>query len=292
MLPGMNVQQTPTPEHAAAEGPVLTFDAWCNSCGYNLAGLPTAGLCPECGAPVEQSLKGDLLENASPAHVETLRKGVSLVLNGLLVSVVVNVLAIPVGIVMMQYGAYWPTHLMNMVGLLVSGVILWGWWMFSKLDPAYTGRHDASKSRAWLRILLFVHVGFSLAGLLLAYVAAGQEVETTVDVLALAVWAAKFFLEMSYVRWLAPRLPNERVAKRAKLLMWLGPVLYSAKWSLWFAPLPFALLAVFFGLGPLIALIFYWNLLNWVRNDLKAIQERQTLEALAAAARAEIAANQ
>ena len=51
-----------------------------------------------------------------------------------------------------------------------------------------------------------------------------------------------FFAKMLYIRWLAPRLPSVRVFKRAKTLMWLGPVLYT-----------FGLLLI--GLGPLIALV-------------------------------------
>jgi len=31
----------------------------CESCGYTLDGLPTSGLCPECGSPIAQSTTGD-----------------------------------------------------------------------------------------------------------------------------------------------------------------------------------------------------------------------------------------
>lgn len=41
--------------------------------------------------------------------------------------------------------------------------------------------------------------------------------------------------------------------------MWLGPLLAT-----------FGLVII--GLGPLIALVLYWNMLDWVRKDLKRIR--------------------
>ena len=57
---------------------------------------------------------------------------------------------------------------------------------------------------------------------------------------------------------MSPRIPNDWVFKRAKLMMWLGPVLF----------VPGSLCI---GLGPLVALILYYNLVTRVRADLKAI---------------------
>lgn len=74
-------------------------------------------------------------------------------------------------------------------------------------------------------------------------------------------WIIGFFAQMYYVRWLAPRIPSERVYKRAKLLTWLGPVIHI-----------FGMLCM--GIGPLIALVLYWNMLEWVRKDIKALRAR------------------
>ena len=51
---------------------------------------------------------------------------------------------------------------------------------------------------------------------------------------------------------------------RAKTMMWLGPILYTVG-------------AIACGLGPLVALILYYNLLNWVREGLQAIRADQSL---------------
>jgi hypothetical protein len=78
---------------------------------------------------------------------------------------------------------------------------------------------------------------------------------------SLAASGLQFFASMIYLRWLAPRLPDDRVFKRAKMLMWLGPLLMTV--------------GAFILIGPLVALVLYYNLLNWVRLDLKRILGEQ-----------------
>lgn len=58
--------------------------------------------------------------------------------------------------------------------------------------------------------------------------------------------------------WLATRVPDYFIVKRTKTYMWLLPVLY----------IPGAALI---GLGPLIALVLYWNLLDRLRKHVKSI---------------------
>ena len=67
---------------------------------------------------------------------------------------------------------------------------------------------------------------------------------------------------MLYLRWLAPRLPDDEVDAWARRLMWLGPLLVTVG----------ALIVV----GPLIAMVLYWNLLDRVRRNLKQIMHRQS----------------
>ncbi|MCI0675176.1 MAG: hypothetical protein L0Y42_05295 [Phycisphaerales bacterium] len=47
-----------------AEQSTVDRDVQCVRCGYNLKSLVREGTCPECGAPIEQSLHGDLLRYA------------------------------------------------------------------------------------------------------------------------------------------------------------------------------------------------------------------------------------
>ena len=57
---------------------VLEEDTPCRRCGYNLRGLATTGLCPECGTAIALSLVGNLLKQAGPDWVERLRFGTAL----------------------------------------------------------------------------------------------------------------------------------------------------------------------------------------------------------------------
>jgi hypothetical protein len=245
--------------------PIVSFDAWCNSCGYNLLGLPLSGNCPECAKPVEQSLRGDLLSNCEPAHIATLLKGVTFILNGILAQVALGVISVVIMIILQQTGASTTPFqiLSNFVGIAVSGIILFGWWQFSTLDPAYSGRNDASQARTWIRNLLIAAIVITIMSLFLGFLPPELLVITIiVGVINMVVSVARYFFEMSYLRWLAPRIPNEKVAQRAKRLLWLGPVLCTVGLLL-------------LGLGPIIALVMYWNLLHWVRLDLKKIQASQ-----------------
>jgi hypothetical protein len=75
----------------------------------------------------------------------------------------------------------------------------------------------------------------------------------------MVIW---FFSSMLYLQWLAPRLPDERVRRRSRLFMWLIPVLVTVG-------------ALCFYIGPLVALVLYWNMIYWVWKDLGRILERQ-----------------
>jgi ACR3 family arsenite efflux pump ArsB len=58
--------------------------------------------------------------------------------------------------------------------------------------------------------------------------------------------------------WLARRVPDQWIVKRATTYRWLLPVLTTVG-------------VLLIGLGPLIALVLYWNLLDRMRKHLKAI---------------------
>jgi hypothetical protein len=83
-----------------------------------------------------------------------------------------------------------------------------------------------------------------------------------VTLLSLGASATSYFASMLYVRWLAPRIPNVNAYKRSRKMMWAGPLLMTVGLLL-------------LGLGPLIALVLYYNLFEWIRKDLKRIRAEQ-----------------
>jgi hypothetical protein len=261
----------------------------CIQCGYDLSGLPADGVCPECGLPIERSLRSNMLIDASPEYVRKLARGLSLVLNGILLYLLLFiVLFLGIGVL---FGALagagggggggggaaaaglGVTGLLTIVVMVASlaalAMVLGGWWLFSEPDPMYFGRDDGSKARTVVRQSLSAYVGLIVAGFLLQSISLfgvflpGQFIlGIAVSVLQFVAFAVFFFASMLYVRWLAPRVPNQKVFKRSKTLLWLGPVLCTV-----------GALACY--IGPLVALVLYWNMLHWLRLDIRKIVAEQ-----------------
>ncbi len=241
----------------------------CIICGYDLKGLPQEGVCPECGTPVAQSYLPDLLQNRSPDYLRQLRSGLSFVLNGILVWVCVMV----GGVFVALAGVTGAELLLALAGAGCSLAILFGWWRLTTPDP---GRPDATldlKSRRIIRVAVVIQAGasvFNVGVQAMVWSAAGasaaaSQMAMLVGLLALALglasmvaWVVQFFAAMHYVRWLARRVPDQKLHNQAKRFMWLGPVLYTV-----------GALAV--GLGPLIALVMYWNMLDKLRKHIKSM---------------------
>jgi hypothetical protein len=55
----------------------------CIFCGYDLFGLEVSGNCPECGAAVEASIHGNLLEFSNPQWLERVKLGTVLLFWGI-----------------------------------------------------------------------------------------------------------------------------------------------------------------------------------------------------------------
>jgi len=60
----------------------IDVDRACATCGYNLRGLQPAGVCPECGSLVSESLGNEALEWRDEWWVKRLRAGCVLILGG------------------------------------------------------------------------------------------------------------------------------------------------------------------------------------------------------------------
>ncbi|MEO0482214.1 MAG: hypothetical protein AAF138_01155 [Planctomycetota bacterium] len=245
----------------------------CFGCGYSLEGLPSDGVCPECGFPVERSLQGIMLINSSPEYLSKLQLGLSFVLNGILVQVVLIIIAVIVsfrtafgGVVVDPFSTLQTVQ--SLVGTAVGLVMLYGWWQFSTPDPGFTGRDDGSKSRTWLRVSACLVAATQVLALLGSIVGMainemlGMGMLAIIGLASFGVWIVMFFSSLLYVRWLAPRVPDRMLDLKAKRNMWLLPLLY-------------VLLFVVLMLGPLIALVMYWNMLDILRKDLRRVRAKQ-----------------
>lgn len=57
----------------------IDSDLICRRCGYNLRGLKPEGICPECAAPISDSLRDDRLADADSAWLSLVARGLGLV---------------------------------------------------------------------------------------------------------------------------------------------------------------------------------------------------------------------
>ncbi|HBS29388.1 MAG TPA: hypothetical protein DEB06_08055 [Phycisphaerales bacterium] len=263
----------PPAAHDAAPPEIVELDQPCYRCGYSLRGLSAEARCPECASPIHDSLRGGLLRFSSDEHLAMLHRGVFLVLAGIIVQILAGLGGIVVGLAVAGIGIS-PSGLQLLAqfgGFAGTVMVLWGWWLFSTRDPGITLARDSPRARAWVRATVLVQAAFAMTGLVVQLLLA-RGVPTGLSFLALAailvgiisilVTAAAFFAQMVYTRWVGGRLANARVVRRARRLMWLGPLLYTVGTLLLF-------------LGPLIALVLYWNMLEWVRLDLKRIRRER-----------------
>lgn len=252
---------------------VVEVDRNCIQCGYNLRGSPLAGKCPECGTDVARSMQGVLLQHASTEYQRSVESGLGLVLNGILVSIVLAVFNMALGIA----GA--PASLVlvgTALGLVPQVMLVLGYMRYTAPDPQFSGTELPDAARKLARIAVLVGAACALVQLLLqlgiiagaggavggAAGASGLSLILVgliglVSLLSLVAWAVQFFAVIKYTRWMAKRVPDGWIVDKTKLYIWLLPVL--------------ATVGALILIGPLIALVLYWNLHHRLRKQVQSI---------------------
>lgn len=257
------------PAGVPAPSGVVQQPRYCIQCGYSLVGLPVSGQCPECGTVVELSLREPWLSSCSTTYLESLRKGFSLVLNAILIMVATTVIMIGVSVLMRGTpGAMAIFQIVNLaVSLGISIMLYLGYWHATTPDPSQVAMETSTSARNVVRIAVVAMVALNLIqivvqGLTLSGTGPGVQLMTFVlmglSVAGMVAWAVQYFAMMRYLRWLASRVPDAYIIKRTKRYMWLLPVLTTV-----------GMFCLF--LGPLLALVMYWNLLQRFHKHVKAI---------------------
>lgn len=246
----------------------------CIHCRYALVGLAEDGACPECGEPILHTLRGVLALYASDTALASLHRGSAVVLVSALPPM-------PIAIAMLatvEIVPKWLSLTLVWACVLAVGAYLFGWWLMSAPMSARAQHSEGDRLRSWIRGMLFVHaiiLGCFGVATFLPDLFWGTPSGATIwaiiggALLYFAAWIATLVVQMLYLAMLANRVPDARLHDRAKLLVWLGPLLVVLGMVI---VLPIAL----------VAFVMCWMLVNRFRIAFKRIRMERMLGANAA----------
>jgi len=215
-----------TPD-AACVAPVrpheLQAETPCVGCGYDLRGLMSNSRCPECGEPIEQSLRS-LLQAAPPKYTHRLERGTFLVLCGVAMGLVYRALSNnsdPLYDDQYRVGFAYLEALLTAIGIWFitvrplhcrensrAGVIRWVTRTSAALDvvcrPALNSFRQLAwgGERRWASGFVDLFTG------------------PVLDPLWVLVSVVAIFTAFLWFGTLARRIPDRRLETRTRLLMW------------------------------------------------------------------------
>jgi hypothetical protein len=187
----------------------------CIHCGYNLRGLLSTGICPECGQAIAASLQGDLLRFAEPAWLKRVVFGVWLMLLSFigLLFVVLVAMALP-----WAWG-WW----VGTVAVVASPLLtIWATFCITAQEP----RLSLSEDPVLLRRLVRVCAVVSATRQIIDNVGTISLPKTTLQVIDIAgAFAAvvMMFGLLVYLRRFGRRIPGKKLAGSASTLLWVLP---------------------------------------------------------------------
>jgi len=199
----------------------LAGDMACVQCGYNLRGLEPQGRCPECGSPVGESLRQDLLRFAGAEALRRVGRGAAMIVIGTLAHMAA---------VGLRVTFEWPLrsrittpmlHLLRggcaLVSLVSGAVVLVGiWWLTGRLRGA-EGRRRADGVALATGTVLSLAVLADRAAFLLLPLWQAVAILWPADTAMALIGGC---LAMAHVRRLARRGPDETLARQARGVWW------------------------------------------------------------------------
>jgi hypothetical protein len=195
---------------------VVTASVPCRRCAYNLRSLQISARCPECGAPVAVSVQGDLLRFSDPQWLQTLSSGANLLLWGIFVNIAVSVVG---GFVARGLGPW----IAPLIGVAGSVVQLYGAWLLTEPDPSGLGEDRYGRARQTIRVALIVGVLSQFLQFVINTSAPSREVMVALAVTSTAaalVGVVGQFAMLRYLDRLARRIPDDALARRARVVFW------------------------------------------------------------------------
>ena len=198
----MNEQRIDTARHIAA-------DLLCANCGYNLRTLAKKGRCPECNLSISITLRGDILTGAPRQWLRIIRLAVSLLAASTIIAV-------------LWYGlSLWPVTRLrteqNITRLLQLVILCAGTWCLTwPFNP-----HLSHEPRASLRRIARVLACLCLViGIAFQIFARGWPTFLLMFLLSSTAYVVYDFVRFSYLRRLALRIPDGKLASETSIVMW------------------------------------------------------------------------
>ncbi len=192
---------------------VITADTPCVICGYNLRGLKPGGRCPECGSPVDRSVHGNLLRYADRGWLEKVFLGIRL----MLWSILLTILVVVTTLIAAALGA--PPVILLAAQFFLAGIDLAAAFLVTAQEPSIALSEDTVTLRKTIRACAAAACLGQLLQAIGELAALDYWLSIAAHVLSLAAVVA-YFGKFVYLRRFALRIPNAKLARSTKIVMW------------------------------------------------------------------------
>jgi hypothetical protein len=202
-------------DHTDSQG-AIAIDLPCLQCGYNLRGLDPASRCPECGADITRSTRGDLLRFANPDWLRRVKLGADLMLATILLSLV---LGLGVGCLGVVLPSAMGRILAVLVALAAGFCRLAAVYLITTQEPRISLTEREVTWRRALRALAVITfvATIVLAAEIVQHIPVLFQLGSVVFALATPVITFGYF---AYAETFAVRIPNPKLARSSRIVKW------------------------------------------------------------------------
>jgi len=205
----------------------------CVVCGYSLRGLESTGVCPECGASISRTLRGDMLRNANRAYLRRLLLGTRLVTLPF-AAVLFGMILAMASVILLSFLPSAEPVVMAIWWIVASGIVVgaiaWpvGWFLVTSHEPGVE-RADAFRcfmvraasmlsTTTFLLLFLTKNTGF-----------VGDAVSTGVTLFLFISYALFYYPSLLVAFAIIARAPGyQDFGRVGRVVLWFGPVCVAA----------------------------------------------------------------